>query len=135
MSDPVDNNKGIGPPRKKILCVDDDPYILSTLMRFFRNDEYEVMLASSAEQGEELISRSGPVDVVLCDFRMPGINGIDFLKQVHRTSPDTNTILLSGSIDNQTLLAALADNFLFQFLPKPWCRSQLRATIDAALNR
>lgn len=119
----------------KILCVDDDPFILKTLMRFFRRDKLEILTADSAEEGLVLFRRHPPVRIVIADFRMPGMNGLDFLRQVRHESPETVNILISGYAEPSAVSAALEDRLIFRFLPKPWYRAELRKIINEALGQ
>lgn len=118
---------------KRILCVDDEPYILSTLKRFFCRDGFEILEASSAEKGMELLESCGPVDLIISDFRMPGMNGIDFLGQVHEKWPKTVGILLSGYAELPVVASALDQHFIVCHLPKPWNRAELRTAVKEAL--
>jgi len=119
----------------RILCVDDEPYILTTLQRFFRKDNYEILLAASAQQGLSLLKEQGPVHIVLSDYRMPGLNGVEFLLQVHQLWPRTVGILLSGYADLSVVTSAMELDFIFRHLPKPWSRAELRAAINDALAK
>ncbi|MDB5790775.1 MAG: chemotaxis protein CheY, partial [Massilia sp.] len=71
-----------------ILCVDDEPNILSALRRLFRSQGYEVLTAQSAREGLAVLE-ARPVDVVISDMRMPGMDGVQFLEQARARWPDT----------------------------------------------
>ena len=118
----------------KILCVDYDPYILETLQRFFRKDGFEVLTAGSAEEGMEIFRRCTPIQIVIADFSMSGMNGIDFLRLVKRDSPETVTILISGHAVPAAVSSAFDGRLVFRYLPKPWARAELRKTIAEALD-
>lgn len=72
------------PETIRILCVDDEPQILNVIRRQLYEEDYEVHTALTAEEGLDILGRVGPVQVVLSDYRMPGINGIEFLKRISR---------------------------------------------------
>ncbi len=120
----------------KILCVDDEVNILRTLQRLFRSEDWEVLTAASADEALALLVRT-PVQVVLSDFRMPGRSGVDLLREVHRSWPDTVGIILSGHADISAVTQAMEEEIVFCFVPKPWDRSELKETVAAAiaLNR
>jgi len=62
-----------------ILIVDDEPHILTSLKRLLASEEREVFTAENAEKAWQILQEKGEVEVVLCDQRLPGISGIDFL--------------------------------------------------------
>ena len=66
------------PPAFTLLCVDDEPNILSSLRRLFRPCGYRVLVAESGAQGLDIL-RSEPVDLVISDMRMPHMDGAQFL--------------------------------------------------------
>mgnify|MGYP003345576418 CR=1 FL=1 len=72
--------------RQRILIVDDEEGILETL-GFTFEDEYEVLTASSARRGLELLDEKGPVAAAISDQRMPEMTGVDFLTQVYERHP------------------------------------------------
>lgn len=65
---------------------------------------------------------------------MPGMNGVDFLRQVHTTWPDTVGILVSGFAELPVVASALDEHFIYRHLPKPWNRSELREAVTEALR-
>lgn len=135
LSDCLQNNGKQPDKSVRILCVDDEPYILSTLQRFFRKDNFEILVANSAENGLNLLKERGPVNIVVSDYRMPGLNGVEFLLQVHQIWPQTVGILLSGYADLTNVTSAMELDFIYRYLPKPWSRTELREAIKDALVR
>lgn len=118
----------------KILCVDDEPNMLKTLQRSLRKDGFKILVADSAQKGLDILRESGPVQVIISDFRMPGINGVNFLREVHRCWPETVGILVSGFADLPVVTSALDECFIFRHISKPWGRNELKDAIDAALD-
>ena len=92
------------------------------------------MTAASAEIGIELLNAYGPVHVVISDFRMPGMNGVEFLRVVHKNWPNTVGILVSGYAELPAVNTALDERFIHRHLPKPWDRSELREAVMEALD-
>ena len=119
----------------KILCVDDERNVLRALERIFLDDDYEIVLAGSAEEGLKAIEVSGPFQVVISDFRMPVMNGVDFLKAVYERWPATVRIVLSGYADAGSIVAAINEGHIYKFIPKPWNDDELRVTIENCLER
>ncbi|MGA2151734.1 MAG: response regulator [Geobacteraceae bacterium] len=119
----------------RILCVDDERNVLKALERFFLDDEYEIITALSGQEGLELMGSVGPVQVVISDYRMPGMNGVDFLREVCRCWPDTVRIVLSGYADTAAVISAINEGEIYKFIPKPWNDDELKVTLINALER
>jgi putative two-component system response regulator len=103
---------------EKILCVDDEPNFLSACQRKLRQ-KFHIDVASGGEAGLDQIRKNGPYAVVVCDLRMPGMNGIGFLSRVKEAAPDTVRIMLTGFADLQTAMEAVSEGSVFRFLSKP----------------
>lgn len=121
------------PETIRILCVDDEINILNTIRRQLRDLDAEVHLARSPEEGLEFMRLTHPVHVVISDYRMSGMNGIEFLRCVFREWPATTRILLSGFADVEAVQDALAQKKLFAFLHKPWKAAELKKIIVEAI--
>ena len=118
----------------RILCVDDERNVLRSLERIFLDDDYLILTAASGEEGLELLDASPQVQVVISDFRMPGMNGVEFLKEVFSRHPDTIRIVLSGYADTAAVVAAINEGKVYKFIPKPWNDDELRMTVAKALE-
>lgn len=118
----------------KILCVDDEPNVLKALKRLFMDEEYEILSAASGEEGLALLAEQWDIQVVISDYRMPGMNGVDFLKAVHDGWPETIRIVLSGYADTASVVAAINDGQIYKFIGKPWKDDELKATINKAIE-
>lgn len=118
----------------RILCVDDERNVLRALERIFLDDDYEIMTAASGEEGLQLLHESPQVQVVISDFRMPGMNGVEFLKEVFNCHPETIRIVLSGYADTAAVVAAINEGKIYKFIPKPWNDDELRITVTKALE-
>lgn len=119
----------------RILCVDDERNVLRAMERIFLDDDYEIVLAGSGEEGLKIMEESGPFQVVISDYRMPVMNGVEFLKVVYERSPDTVRIVLSGYADAGAIVAAINEGHIYRFIPKPWNDDELRVTIQNSLER
>ncbi len=119
----------------KILCVDDERNVLRALERIFLDDDYEIVLAGSGEEGLKIMEESGPFQVVISDYRMPVMNGVEFLKGVYDRWPQTVRIVLSGYADASAIVAAINEGHIYRFIPKPWNDDELRVTIQNCLER
>jgi len=120
----------------RILCVDDERNVLRSLERIFLDDDYEIVTAGSGEEGLEIMTESGnSFQVVVSDYRMPVMNGVEFLKSVYEHWPDTVRIVLSGYADAGAIVAAINEGHIYKFIPKPWNDEELRVTIQNCLER
>jgi sigma-B regulation protein RsbU (phosphoserine phosphatase) len=118
----------------KILFVDDDTELLTTYELMVRKN-CEVYTASNAEEGLERIHSEGPFAVVVSDFHMPGMNGIQFLNEVKNISPYSVRIILTSSDDIMTASYAVNESNIFRFLTKPIEKNKLLLAIDASIEQ
>lgn len=117
-----------------VLCVDDEPNILSALRRLFRGAGYRILLAGDAEEALETLAEE-PVDLVLSDMRMPGANGAQLLEQVHLRWPQVLRLLLTGQSDMASTIAAINRGAIYRYIAKPWNDDDLLLTVRQALDR
>ncbi|MBN2714753.1 MAG: HD domain-containing protein [Deltaproteobacteria bacterium] len=121
------------PIRHQILCIDDDPIILSSFSRDFKDIDAEVTLADTAELGLKLVDEH-QFTVVISDLKLPGADGIKFLQSVSRRYPDTVRILISGHADFDSAVKAINQTGLFGFISKPWSSDALKDTVQRAIE-
>ncbi|MBK6487463.1 MAG: FAD-dependent oxidoreductase [Gemmatimonadetes bacterium] len=110
-----------------ILSIDDDLSVLAAVERDLRQryrPDYRVMKASSAAEGlaaaRTLAARNVPVALFLVDQRMPGMTGIEFLREVKPLHPDSRRVLLTAYADTDVAIAGINDIALDHYLLKPW---------------
>lgn len=118
-----------------IAIVDDEEMVLTSLRSFLLLEtDYEVETFSS---GQEAISalREKPVDLVISDYLMPGMNGIEFLLEVKALYPFATRILLTGYADKENAIKAINEVGLYQYVEKPWNNDDLKITIQNGLER
>ncbi|MBK7143023.1 MAG: response regulator [bacterium] len=118
--------------RYSVLFVDDEPNILRSLTRLFHRESFDVLVASGGEEALELL-RSRPVQLVVTDNIMPRMTGVELIKKIRDSWPDTLRIILSGQSDMQAVLGAVNQGEAFRFLLKPWTDSDLKANVYIAL--
>ncbi|MGE5257152.1 MAG: PP2C family protein-serine/threonine phosphatase [Hyphomicrobiales bacterium] len=108
----------------RVLFVDDDPKILAAFRRQLRK-KIDIETVANGPEGLEAIRRSGPFSVVVTDYCMPEMNGIDFLKQVREVAPESVRMLLTGSADLNAAIQAVNQGNIFKFLTKPCSQEDL----------
>jgi DNA-binding NtrC family response regulator len=116
----------------RILLVDDEENILHALQRLFKSDGYEVETYTNATEALKR-ARAAEFDLVMSDYRMPGMDGVFFLTALKQIQPDAMRLLASGYTDLDALLGAINEAQIFRFIAKPWCDYDLRATVAHAL--
>jgi response regulator RpfG family c-di-GMP phosphodiesterase len=117
-----------------VLCVDDEPNILSALRRLLRGHGYRVLTATGGAEGLEVIAQT-PVDLVLSDMRMPQMDGAQFLEQVKARAPDAVRILLTGYADLTSTIKAINDAAIYRYISKPWDDAVVVGVVRDALER
>ena len=126
---------GAEAPPRRLLLLDDEENVLSSLKRLFRRDGYEIHAATDAGKAFEMLAEH-PIGVVISDQRMPGMSGTEFLRRVKDLYPDTIRIVLSGYTELQAATDAINEGAIYRFLTKPWDDNQLRTAIrDAFLQQ
>ena len=113
-----------------VLIVDDDVRALESLERVLI-EEFDVRTARSAAEALKVL-KTDWVQVVLCDQRMPGTTGVEFLKDVRRRWPDVVRIMISAYTDPAEILAAVNEAGIYQYVTKPWDPQQLVLTLRNA---
>ncbi len=117
-----------------ILLVDDDPNILSGFKRTLKK-QFKVETAEGGPEGLKLLNSNGPFSVVISDFSMPGMNGIEFLAQVRETAPKTVRMMLTGNADLGVSMDAVNEGNIFRFLTKPCTSEVLTKNILAGIEQ
>ena len=118
---------------RRVLLVDDDPLILRAFKRDLSKTEIELTILSSPAEGLDEL-RNNHYALVLSDYQMPGMDGIEFLKEVSLLNPDAVRILISGRADFEMAIRVINKVGLFNFVAKPWDPLELRDTIRRALE-
>ena len=124
----------MGKELSRILYVDDEPINLELLQLTFIN-EFDVITAISATEGFKILDLHPEIQVVISDLRMPGINGLDFIKAVKNKNRDRVCMLLTGFMESEVMLEGFNKELIFRYLMKPWSRDELLETILDALKR
>jgi serine/threonine-protein kinase len=123
-----------GPARKKpsILFVDDEERILNALRLLF-HQTYDVTVATGGEAALQL-AKQRPFHVIVSDQRMPGMLGVELLRELKLISPNSVRMLLTGYSDLAAIVGSVNDGEVFRFISKPWNQDDLQATIAEAVT-
>ena len=120
--------------KDKVLLVDDDEMVLAGLKRQLRN-HFNIDTALSGEEALKRIQENGPYAVIVSDYMMPGMNGIEFLSYVKKSDPNTVRMMLTGTADMPTAIRAVNEGSIFQFHPKPCPADTLCQAIESAIGK
>ncbi len=117
---------------ERILVIDDELFVRELLLEFLSTEGYEVSLADSGEKAVELM-QTQPADLMLVDLKMPGIDGIETLKQIKKIAPDTLAIIMTGYPTIESSIEALRQG-AYDYVVKPFKLNDLKSSIEKALR-
>lgn len=118
----------------RILLIDDEPLLLEGLRRVL-SQSYALTLAHDGREALQRLETDGPFAAAICDLRMPGMHGLEVLREMRRRSPETVRIVLSGTADLDAAMTAVNDGEVFRIHTKPVATEVLLASVAAAVDR
>ena len=125
----------------RILLIDDEPNILSALRRCLAAIDVsqldgEAIKIETFTSPEKAIERSEEqdFDLVISDYRMPTMNGVDLLARLMEIQPSAPRVIISAHADRQAIIAAINEVHLARFIAKPWNDEELRHTVISILG-
>lgn len=114
----------------RVMLVDDEPDFLATLKKRLTHRKFSVVTAHCGEECLSLLEQH-PVDVVVLDVKMPGMDGIEILNRIIRLAPHTAVVLLTGHADVATAVGGI-EGGAFDYLLKPMAIDDLVYAIESA---
>lgn len=117
----------------KILLVDDERYILSSLKRLLFREPYKIVLANGGKEAINLLETE-EFSLVISDMRMPDVDGVAVLKKAFEMYPDTIRIVLSGYADKDMMADVVNKTNIFRYIMKPWDDNELKIQIQNSLE-
>jgi len=118
-------------PKARILFVDDEERILTALKSIFRG-KYHVFTATSGDQAFDFLKRFR-VHLIVSDQRMPGMLGVELLRNAKELSPNTVRILLTGYSDLASIVGSINEGEVYRFINKPWNNQDIQAVVAEAV--
>lgn len=116
----------------RVLCVDDEPQVVRALQWLLQKD-FEVHTVTSAADGLRVLLEHD-FDVVISDQRMPGIPGVEFLREARKVAPRAIRILLTGYADLDAMTRSVNESEIYRFVTKPWDVRELPRVIAEAVQ-
>lgn len=121
------------PPR--ILLVDDEEMVITSIRAYLSLEtDYEILAHTQPEEALRRLD-DGPIDVIVTDYLMPRVTGLQLLAEAKKKQPEAARVLLTGHADKQSAIEAINDVGLYQYLEKPWDNAQLLLVINSAVER
>jgi DNA-binding NtrC family response regulator len=120
-------------PLGRILAVDDERNVVESIKTALERVGYSVEVAASAEAAQARLER-GPVDLVLCDIKLPGMDGMALLEHIKQTCPGTIVVMITGYATIESAVTAIKLGAT-DYLPKPFTPDQLRHVIGRAMEQ
>jgi response regulator RpfG family c-di-GMP phosphodiesterase len=118
-----------------ILIVDDEEMVLTALRSFLQLEtKYRVITCDSPVAALDVV-RDERVDVIVADFMMPELDGIEFLRQARELRPHATRILLTGYADMRNAIRAINEAGLYHYLEKPWDNERLKLVVRNGVER
>jgi len=112
----------------KILILDDEKQFTEELSGFFQGSDYESFEANTAEEGKRIMQKN-EIDLLVLDVRLPGVNGLDILKEVKSQYPNMEVIIISAHGDMDTVIKAMRLG-AFDYLRKPFRYIDIQIAIE-----
>src|SRR5438309_5710801 len=120
----------------RLLFVDDEPFVLRALKRTFELEGFEVVTALKAADALELLRSGGGGQFVVIgsDYRMPEMNGAEFLQRARELAPQSYRLLISAVEEFHAAVDAINRGEIYRFVPKPWDRDDLLHIVRGAVD-
>ncbi len=116
-----------------VLFVDDEPKILKALGRILWGEPFQAIFAASGPEALELLTKKN-IRVIICDLKMPQMDGLSLLKRVQSDYPDIIRLVLSAVADSESILESINSGNIYRYILKPWVEKELKLTIRQALD-
>lgn len=119
--------------KARLLIIDDEIKVINSLNRIFDKELYEVITASNPEDAITIIEKQ-ELDIIICDYHMPHMSGIDVLKYSKRANPSTVRILITGNCDLDIAISAINEGSIYYYISKPWKNEDVLEVVKKALD-
>jgi response regulator RpfG family c-di-GMP phosphodiesterase len=116
----------------RLLFVDDEPFVLKALKRTFEMEGFDVVVAARPSEALAVLKEGKEFQVIGSDYRMPEMNGAEFLQRARELSPQSYRLLISAVEEFGVAVEAVNRGEIHRLIPKPWDRDELIAIVRSA---
>ena len=114
--------------------IDDEVNILYSIKRLLRKKDWTLLTFASPEEALADLKGRADVDIIVSDYRMPVMNGVEMLRILKQECPNALRIILSGHADLQGILLAVNQAEIYRFITKPWIDEDFIVTLENAIQ-
>lgn len=120
----------------KIMIVDDEEMVITSIKSFLELEtDYEVVSFTSPAEALAYVKAGNSIDLIISDFLMPDMDGIELLLQIKNLRPEATRVLLTGYADKENAIKAINDVGLYQYIEKPWENEDMKLIIRNGLEK
>jgi DNA-binding NtrC family response regulator len=119
--------------KAKILVVDDEEIVLRSCRKILGSDKYDIFTALSGQEAFDLLAKE-PIDIVITDIKMPGMDGMEVLNRIKKDYPDILVIMITGYSTVQSAVQAMKLG-AFDYIPKPFTPDEVQVVVEKALEK
>lgn len=121
--------------RPVVVIVDDEDMVITSVRAFLMLETEHVVKGFTDPEEAVKFMEENCIDVVVSDYLMPKLTGIQLLTKAKQLQPEASRVLLTGHADKQSAISAINEVALFQYLEKPWDNAQLLLVINSGIER
>lgn len=118
---------------ERMLIIDDEEIVLESCRKIFTAEDFDVVITTSPQEGLKLATDSS-FDVILCDWKMPGFDGMDVVEELSRRSPDSAVVMISGYPSVGRAAEAMKRGAM-DYVPKPFTPEEISEAVKKAVKR
>lgn len=116
-----------------ILLIDDEQNIINSLKRILNKNEYIIYSANNSENAIEIINNY-KLDIIICDYNMPNLTGIEILKHAKKILPNAIRMLITGYADLNVTISAINEVGIYYYITKPWKNDEVIDIVEKAIE-
>lgn len=120
--------------KHSILILDDEVNVLKSLERLLEEESYDIITVLDGNKALEMVKTHTP-SLIISDYRMPGMNGVEFLSQACQVYPDSIRVMLTGFADIDAVIGAINKGEIYRYITKPWKEDEFKALIRDCLKQ